>query len=150
RVAQLVLVAGLRIAGHPGRAAQPVLRRPGPQALTLRPQLKDSPMRKLLLATVGTSLFRPNLEGLRTRLTAGTLPDSQQPLARAYADRDWTTVAAHLAELPPSERLCGAEINSIASLIQHGHVAPDTGLFFFHSATDDGRAIAAILQAYYR
>jgi putative CRISPR-associated protein (TIGR02619 family) len=47
-------------------------------------------------------------------------------------------------------RLCGAEINSTASIIDQGHVAPDCGLFFLHSDTDDGRRIAGILRDYYR
>jgi putative CRISPR-associated protein (TIGR02619 family) len=34
-------------------------------------------------------------------------------------------------------------------MLARGHVAPDAGLYFVHSATADGRNIAAILRAYY-
>jgi putative CRISPR-associated protein (TIGR02619 family) len=104
----------------------------------------------ILICTVGTSLFRPNLEGLKKDLTDGTIRDDLKPLAQAYQQRDWPAVARELARLSPSERLCGAEINSIASMIEKQHVPADCGLFFLHSDTDDGRNIAAILKRYYQ
>jgi putative CRISPR-associated protein (TIGR02619 family) len=105
---------------------------------------------RILICTVGTSLFRPNLEGLRKELAEGTIRDDRRPLAQAYRAGDWTAVARELARLPGSERLCGAEVNSVASMVEHGHVAADCGLFFVHSDTDDGRHVAAILTAYFR
>src|SRR5437667_306649 len=105
---------------------------------------------QILICTVGTSLFRPNLEGLKKDLQAGTVAADRRPLAEAYAAGDWPAVAQALARLPAHERLCGAEINSVASMIAKGHVPPDCGLFFLHSDTDDGRHIGAILAAYYR
>jgi putative CRISPR-associated protein (TIGR02619 family) len=39
---------------------------------------------------------------------------------------------------------------SLTTMLAQGHVAPDAGLYFFHSATADGRNIAAILRAYYQ
>ncbi len=106
--------------------------------------------RPILLCTVGTSLFFPNLKGLADQLAAGKLADDKRPLAEAYHDKRWPDVARALAALPPTERTCGAEINSIASTISSGLAAADCGLFFFHSATDDGRAIARILVEYFR
>jgi putative CRISPR-associated protein (TIGR02619 family) len=105
---------------------------------------------RVLLCTVGTSLFRPNLDGLARRSQDGQLPDALRPLAEAHAARDPAAVARHLAALAPTDHLCGAEINSVASLLDKGYAAADCGLFFFHSATDDGRAIAAVLTAYFR
>jgi putative CRISPR-associated protein (TIGR02619 family) len=104
----------------------------------------------ILICTVGTSLFRPNLEGLKKDLTDGKIRDDLKPLAQAYQRRDWPAVAHELAELSPSERTCGAEINSIASMIDKEYVPADCGLFFLHSDTDDGRSIAAILKNYYQ
>jgi putative CRISPR-associated protein (TIGR02619 family) len=108
----------------------------------------------ILLCTVGTSLFRPNLLGLAAALRDGSVSDAVRPVAddlvRAHAAADWPAVARLLGQLPPSERLCGAEINSIASMIEHQHVAPNCGLFFFHSDTDDGRDIAVILRRYFQ
>ncbi|MDW8197189.1 MAG: putative CRISPR-associated protein [Gemmataceae bacterium] len=108
------------------------------------------PRPSILICTVGTSLFRPNLEGLKKEDQEGKIRDDLRPLAEAYRQRRWAEVAQGLATLSPSDRLCGAEINSIASLIDKQHVPADCGLFFLHSDTDDGRNIATILQYYYR
>jgi putative CRISPR-associated protein (TIGR02619 family) len=108
------------------------------------------PPRPVLLCTVGTSLFVPNLNGLKDRLAAGTVPEDLHPLAEAYRDRRWDDVADLLAGRPATERFCGAEINSIASLTANAYVRPDAGLYFFHSATEDGRAVAAVLARLYR
>jgi putative CRISPR-associated protein (TIGR02619 family) len=105
---------------------------------------------QILICTVGTSLFRPNLEGLKKELAEGTIRGELKPLAQAYQAGDWPAVARGLVALPPGERLCGAEINSVASMIDKGHVPPDCGLFFLHSDTDDGRHVAATLTAYFR
>jgi putative CRISPR-associated protein (TIGR02619 family) len=106
--------------------------------------------RPILLSTVGTSLFYPNLAGLKDKLAAGALGDDLRPLAEAYRDRRWDEVAHLLAQREPSERLCGAEVNSIASLVKNNYVPPDAGLYFFHSASDDGRAIADVLTRLHR
>jgi putative CRISPR-associated protein (TIGR02619 family) len=108
------------------------------------------PLPRVLLCTVGTSLLRPNLDGLLRRLEDDQLPSALRPLAQAHAARDPAAVARHLAALTPDDHLCGAEINSVASLLDKGFVTADCGLYFFHSATDDGRAIAAVLTAYFR
>jgi putative CRISPR-associated protein (TIGR02619 family) len=104
----------------------------------------------ILICTVGTSLFRPNLEGLKRDLVDGRLREELRPLAEAYQQGDWSTTARELAQLSADDRLCGAEINSIASMVERAYVARDCGLFFLHSDTDDGRNIAAILKAYYQ
>ncbi|HVS38762.1 MAG TPA: putative CRISPR-associated protein [Gemmataceae bacterium] len=104
----------------------------------------------ILICTVGTSLFRPNLEGLKKDLAEGKIREDLRPLAQAYEQNDWPAVARALARLPSSERLCGAEINSIASMIDKEYVPGDCGLFFLHSDTDDGRNIAAILKSHYQ
>lgn len=103
----------------------------------------------ILICTVGTSLFRPNLAGLKVQLGKGSLAPQHQRLAEAYAQGDWSAVAAALAALPATDRICGAEINSIASMIDRGYAEPRCGLFFLHSQTDQGGQIAAILKAYY-
>jgi len=102
----------------------------------------------ILICTVGTSLFRPNLEGLKKDLLDGKVLPDRSPLAEAYQAGDWPAVARGLAALPPDERVCGAEINSVASMIDKGYVPADCGLFFLHSDTDDGRHIATVLTAW--
>ena len=99
-----------------------------------------------VICTVGTSLFRPNLAGLR----ADDPEPNRQALARAYAAGDWEAVAAGLGTHGPTERLCGAEINSLASLVAKGYAAADANLVFCHSDTADGQAIGRILEVYFR
>src|SRR5262245_5323853 len=97
------------------------------------------PKPQILLCTVGTSLFKPNLDGLVRDLDAGKLADpALADLAAAHKARDWNAVADALDRLPADQRTCGAEVNSVASMIALGHVPADVGLVFFHSATDDG------------
>lgn len=103
----------------------------------------------ILICTVGTSLLRPNLEGLKEQLDRGALPPERQRLAEAYARGDWAGVARELAALPKSDRLCGAEINSIASMIEKGYVEPQCGLYFLHSQTEQGRQVADVLRRYH-
>jgi putative CRISPR-associated protein (TIGR02619 family) len=99
-----------------------------------------------LICTVGTSLLVPNLAGLKA-----DDPDSmRRTLAAAYAERDWDAVAVALAALPGADRLCGAEINSLASLFAKEFADPRANLYFCHSATADGRVIGRVLRAYYR
>jgi putative CRISPR-associated protein (TIGR02619 family) len=105
-----------------------------------------------LLCTVGTSLFVPNLANL-AREAEGQPPPAGDPrgaLAAAYRARDWPGVAEALAAFDPSERLLGAEVNSVHDLVARSFAAPDADLVLLHSATDDGRAIAAILARYFR
>ena len=98
-----------------------------------------------LLCTVGTSLFYPNLSALAREPQADPV---RAALARAYANQDWPEVAAQLRQRPPTERLCGAEINSVTDLLSHGHI--ETGrLHLLFSDTADGEHIAAVLDAYF-
>jgi len=99
-----------------------------------------------VICTVGTSLFRPNLAGLR----ADDPEPNRQALARAYAACDWEAVAAGLGTHGPTDRLCGAEINSLASLVAKGYAAANANLVFCHSDTADGQAIGRILEVYFR
>jgi putative CRISPR-associated protein (TIGR02619 family) len=100
----------------------------------------NMPQPSILICTVGTSLFS-NLKSLK----AGEHPD----LAAAFQAKEWSAVSAALAKLPADARVCGAEINSIASMIAKDYVPDTCGLFFVHSDTNDGRDISAILKSYY-
>jgi putative CRISPR-associated protein (TIGR02619 family) len=100
---------------------------------------------RILICTVGTSLFKPNLE----KLCQGQVEEARRPLVNAYQAGDWPALARELQTLPAEDPLCGAEINSIASLVEKEHVPPDCGLFFLHSDTQDGRSIAEVLKEYH-
>ncbi|HIK29869.1 MAG TPA: putative CRISPR-associated protein [Oscillatoriales cyanobacterium M59_W2019_021] len=127
--------------------------------------------RHTLICTVGTSLFYPNLVGLPSSETYESWLNKQPDRDRPYLspdfveklksnwseiqqqpidDRNWQPIAELLAELPSTVRLCGAEINSIFDLIDRHYCTPDCKLYFCHSATEDGRQIAALLTHYYR
>ncbi|MHB1559360.1 MAG: putative CRISPR-associated protein [Isosphaeraceae bacterium] len=97
-----------------------------------------------VISTVGTSLYN-NLKNLK--------PDDPSPalasLAAAFAAEDRDAIVEGLLELEPADRTCGAEINSLASLIGKGYAVPDANLIFCHSDTPQGHAIGAILTDYY-
>lgn len=105
----------------------------------------------ILLCTVGTSLFS-NIKGLIPQLASGALLDGDpaRPLAEAYSAKDWGRVARELLKRSGDERICGAEVNSLHSLIKSGQAPVNCGLYFFHSDTDDGRAIATVLVELFR
>jgi putative CRISPR-associated protein (TIGR02619 family) len=119
-------------------------------------------MRQTLICTVGISLFYPNLQSLPASTTfadwLARQPAIDQPhlspaivadLKAAYQQQQWADLAIALGQLPPTLRLAGAEINSIADLLAQGDCAPNARLIFCHSDTDQGRAIATLLTHYY-
>jgi putative CRISPR-associated protein (TIGR02619 family) len=88
----------------------------------------------ILLCTVGTSLLNhDNFGGKRTQ----------------DGITDWNAISADLAETEPTNCACGAEINSVASLISQEYVPGNAGIYLFHSDTEAGRQIANVLSAYY-
>lgn len=118
-----------------------------------------------LLCTIGVSLFYPNLSNLAKE------PQTDQTLcklAEAYSEaveeqqrrkkrgslnrvpqREWEKVATLLRdEINPTNRLCGAEINSVTDLLEQGSIEKGY-LHLLYSDTDDGEAIATILQSYF-
>ncbi len=117
--------------------------------------------RPILLCTVGTSLTESNLKHLRENMAKDhvkpedkkTIPTGfeafGEALAVAYEKKDWAGVAAVLGQFPLTLRLCGAEVNSIASLIANGYSPADCGIYFFHSDTSDGKNIADVLVRLY-
>ena len=118
-----------------------------PNPLRIPPNTERFPMPTphTLLCTVGTSLFYPNLSGLTRE---PQMEPVRAALAQAYTHQDWPEVAAQLHRLSPAERLCGAEVNSVADLLKQGYV--ETGrLHLLYSDTEDGDHIAAVLGAYF-
>ena len=103
------------------------------------------PQPHTLLCTIGTSLLYPNLFNLIREKQTDPV---RAALAQAYSDKNWSEVATQLRKIGPTERLCGAEINSVTDLLAQQVVARGY-LHLFHSETDDGKAIAQILKAYF-
>lgn len=104
------------------------------------------PQRNTLLCTIGTSLFYPNLSRLSTEPQSDPV---RAALGRAYSDKNWLEVAAQLRQIAPTERLCGAEINSVTDLLAEQEIER-VNLHLLHSDTEDGKAIADVLQAYFK
>ena len=99
-----------------------------------------------LLCTVGTSLLYPNLSGL----VQAPQPDPiHAALGDAFSEKNWSEVAVQLQKLAPTERLCGAEINSVTDLLNQDFIER-VHLHLLHSDTDDGQIIAEILQFYFK
>ena len=122
------------------------------------------PKPNTLLCTIGVSLFYPNLSNLAKE--AQTDPILCK-LAEAYSkavkeqqrrideeserrvpDTEWMKVGTLLHQMEPTDRLCGAEINSVTDLLEQGSIEQDR-LHLFHSDTDDGEAIAKVLGSYF-
>ena len=117
-----------------------------------------------LLCTIGVSLFYPNLSNLAKETQTDPV---LQDLAEAYSNaeneqrnrqnrnspnrvprEEWEKVGALLEGIDPTDRLCGAEINSVAHLLEQQSI--EIGhLHLYYSDTDDGEAIATILKTYF-
>ncbi len=96
-------------------------------------------MRNILICTLGTSL----LSGV------GRLPESE--LLRVAKDaKNWQQLALTLLEGNNTDRICGAEINSITSIIQEKLLDRQELIIFLVSDTDDGRHTGEVLKHYYK
>lgn len=93
--------------------------------------------RDILICTVGTSLL------------SNARRQEESPLHACAARGDWAGIAAELLRLPPEHRECGAEINSIASMVRGGWLPERTRLLLLVSDTPDGRDTGEILTAYF-
>lgn len=58
-------------------------------------------------------------------------------------------LAVALGKIAPEKRICGAEINSIASILEHGYLNERSRLVFLVSDTDDGQFLGQTLKLYY-
>jgi len=97
-----------------------------------------APTRHTLICTVGTSL-KSNLERDPARKTWADL----------YAQGRLKDLARALTSLSPQDRLLGAEINSIDSIISRGILTTPIYLYLLVSDTEDGQNIGELLKLYY-
>lgn len=93
--------------------------------------------RNTLICTVGTSLFG-NL---------GRLPE-ENPLRQAYDNGAWNKLARELLDVGPTERVCGAEINTVESVQEKKWLTLER-LLFLVSDTPDGRNTGKVLKEYF-
>lgn len=95
--------------------------------------------RDTLICTVGTSLFS-NIDRL----------DEGDPLKVCERKGNVTGLVKELLNRDPSDRVCGAEINSITSLLKKGKLSERNELHLMISHTDEGWEMGEILKHYYQ
>lgn len=95
--------------------------------------------RDVLICTVGTSLL-----GQVQRLEA------DHPLRVALGKNNPHQVAQALLQLAPSDRTCGAEINSVNSIVANGSLSTRAQLHLLVSDTEDGLKVGRCLELYFR
>ncbi|MFP3868868.1 MAG: putative CRISPR-associated protein [Desulfobacteraceae bacterium] len=93
--------------------------------------------RDVLICTVGTSL--------KTNLERAEDPGIQKDIGRQNAKG----LALQLLKQQPHDRLCGAEINSISSIVEHGYLNNPRKLVLLVSDTAEGKFIGQVLKLYY-
>lgn len=94
-------------------------------------------MRNTLICTVGTSLFN-NIKYA-----------NDDSIRQAFEGKNWKQLSLLLQEKPNTDRLCGAEINSVTSICDRGYLSSRRQLLFLVSETDDGKNTGAVLKLYY-
>lgn len=99
-------------------------------------------MRNTLICTVGTSLFG-NINWL-------SKDEPDHPICQAHAAKNWHQLAVELLKEEPTARRCGAEINSITSIVTNDNLDAQIRLIFLVSDTDDAGNIGKVLSHYYR
>jgi CRISPR/Cas system-associated protein Csm6 len=95
-------------------------------------------MRSVLISTVGASLI-------------GNISYSDNSdLKRLLETKNAKGMAVELCKVSPDERLCGAEINSINSIVEKGYLAKRSVLKLLTSDTENGRFIGELLSHYFK
>ncbi len=93
-------------------------------------------MRNILISTLGTSLI-------------GNISYSDNSvLKKLFESKNAKGIAVELCRIQPDERLCGAEINSINSIVEKGYLAKKSVLKMLTSDTKNGRFIGEVLSYY--
>jgi len=93
--------------------------------------------RDVLVCTVGTSL-KTNLE-----------KSEEAGIRSALEQKNVKGLSLELLNQSPEDRLCGAEINSITSIIKQGHLNNKRRLVYLVSDTEDGKFLGQVLTQYY-
>ena len=99
-----------------------------------------------LICTVGTSLFQGNLARLDEH--APNRPGNWAAIRAAFDAEDWAGLAREMLQVKPTERVCGAEINTVEEVRRRPGIDLQT-LVFLVSDTDDGRHAGRFLECYY-
>lgn len=104
------------------------------------------PQRNTLICTVGTSLFEGNLS--RLSATTPNAPTNWADIRKAYDEQNWKALASEMLKISPTERLCGAEINTIEEAQRKNWLSLEN-LIFLVSDTPNGKNTGEFLQFYF-
>lgn len=104
------------------------------------------PQRNTLICTVGTSLFEGNLSRLSS--TTPNAPTNWAAIRKAYDEKNWQALASEMLRISPTERLCGAEINTIEEAKRKNWLSLEN-LIFLVSDTPNGRNTGEFLRLYF-
>jgi putative CRISPR-associated protein (TIGR02619 family) len=104
-------------------------------------------MRHTLICTVGTSLFN-NLKNVEK--VNDLTKSEQEEIKKAFVSQNWQQLVLLLLQQKNSDRICGAEINSITSICDHNLIQEKFNLIFLVSETEDGKQTGAFLKQYYQ
>jgi putative CRISPR-associated protein (TIGR02619 family) len=100
-------------------------------------------MRTHLISTVGTSLLN------NFRRLSPNAPALHLEMQQHVNDKNWGQFGRLLPQIDPSDRICGAEINSIQEAQRRGKLDSLEFLHLLVSDTEEGKAVGEILQDYF-
>ncbi len=99
-----------------------------------------------LICTTGTSLFHSNLS--RLDKAVGGDPANREAIYNHYSKGNWSELVKELLKLDPSDRLLGAEINTIEASRSKKWLDPER-IIFLVSDTEAGRNTGRVLEGYF-
>ncbi len=94
-------------------------------------------MKNVLICTVGTSLI------------GNLLKANDRKISEFLSKKNTKGLALELSAIEPEDRMGGAEINSITSILNKGLLDKCEHLYLLVSETEDGILIGDVLEAYY-
>lgn len=94
-------------------------------------------MQNTLICTVGTSLFN-NIKYSK-----------EDSFIQDFEAKNWQKLALLLLDKSNSDRICGAEINSITSICNKSLLSKTDKLIFLVSDTEEGKKTGQLLKLYY-
>ena len=99
-----------------------------------------------VLCTTGTSLIEGNLRNINNLKI--NRPDNIESIERFFKESNWTLLAKELLKLEPTNRICGAEINTIAETNNKSWISLDN-LVLLVSDTEAGRNTGTLIKKYF-
>ncbi|GIV30290.1 MAG: hypothetical protein KatS3mg028_1407 [Bacteroidia bacterium] len=103
-------------------------------------------MRNTLICTVGTSLFESNLKRLSE--SSSECPENWEEIKTQFDNSNWNELAKELLKVNPSNRTCGAEINTIEEAKKKKWLELNN-LILLVSDTEAGKNTGYVLKKYF-